>query len=46
MDESKALIAVTGYSYYTKSYETIFNRFSWPPSGEEAGRFESNQQPS
>jgi len=24
MDESKALIAVTGYSYYTKSYETIF----------------------
>jgi len=24
----------------------FFTRFSWPPSGEEAGRFESNQQPS
>jgi len=34
MDESKALIAVTSYSNYTKSYGTILNSFSWPPSGE------------
>ena len=35
MDESKALIAVTSCSNYTKSYGTILNSFSWPRSGEE-----------
>jgi len=32
--ESKALIAVTSCSNYTKSYGTILNSFSWPRSGE------------
>jgi hypothetical protein len=35
MHESKALVAVTSCSNYTKSYGTILNSFSWPRSGEE-----------
>ncbi|WP_372880934.1 hypothetical protein [Psychromonas sp.] len=35
MDESKALIAVTTCSNYTKSHGTILNSFSWPQGGEE-----------
>jgi len=34
MHESKALIAVTRYSNYTKSDSRILHSFSWPGSGE------------
>ncbi|PKH04221.1 hypothetical protein CXF72_02430 [Psychromonas sp. MB-3u-54] len=34
INASKALVAGSSYSPFTKSYGTILNSFSWPRSGE------------